>query len=363
MRLLCLLTLACLVSSLIFPLGLRAAESSVFDPAELKVGQVKWILPLKELSPGGKTEWGKIDGQDLFVLDTKNVLHCIDLDKGTHKWIVMLDGSPSYAPTVSSDAIGVVIKDRVVIVRRSSGSRVLDRQIEFTPCTPLVANRDVGYAGCLYKEKLHAIDTGRGLTGWTFRFADIMSTAPVLAGSGSDLFLYATTHAGTVACFDPQLASEPGPRKPEWKHQTGGRITADPFVDGDLLFVAGEDRSLYAFGRLSGTLRWRYMGDVALKDSPLVAGGKVFLTEGNDTVCLDRATGKQLWRAESYNIPAGIVKNIAYLMSDEGKLAMINAESGKEIRIVEPNGVVGVIGNPNAGMLVFTDGAKIHAFK
>ena len=363
MRLLCLLTLACLVSGLIFPLDLRAADSSVFDPAELKVGQVKWILPLKELSPGGKTEWGKIDGEDLFVLDTNNTLHCVDMAKGTHKWVVMLDGFPTYAPTISADAIGVVIKDRVVVVLRSNGSRLLDRRIELTPCTPLVANRDVGYAGCLYKESLHSIDLGRGLSGWTFRFTDIMSTAPVIAGSGSNLFLYVVTHGGTVACFDPQLAYEAGPKKPSWKYQTGGRITADPFVDDDILFVAGEDRSLYAFGRLSGAMRWRYMSDLPLKVTPLVAGGKVFLVVGGDTICLDRATGKELWKAEGYNTPAGIVKTIAYILSDEGKLALFNAESGKEIRVVEARGVVDVIGNPNAGMLVFTDGSKIHAFK
>jgi len=363
MRLLCLLTLACLVSGLILPLDLKAAESSVFDPAELKVGQVKWILPLKELSPGGKTEWGKIDGEDLFILDTNNTLHCVDLAKGTHKWVVMLDGSPSYAPTVSSDAIGVVIKDRVVVVLRKNGSRVLDRRLDFTPCTPLAANGEVGYTGSLYKESLHSVDMGRGQSGWTFRFAEIMSTAPVIAGSGSNLFLYVATHGGTVACFDPQLAIEAGPKKPSWKYQAGGRITADLLVDDDILFVAGEDRSLYAFGRLSGAIRWRYMADLPLKVTPLVAGGKVFLTVGADTICLDQATGKELWKAEGFNTPAGVVKSIAYILSDEGKLALFNADSGKEIRVVEANGVVDVIGNPTAGMLVFTDGSKIHAFK
>jgi|GEM_PF-2414008 len=340
-------------------------ETPVYDPAELKLDKVLWILPLNDLTSTARAEWGKIDGKDLFVLDSKHALHCIDLTQGTHRWVLDLRGAPSFEPAIYPDLVGVTVKDRVVIARRSNGSRIMDKRIEFSPCTSPACTEDVFFVASLYKERIAAIDVGSGIPGWTFRFRKAVTAAPKLYGTGTSLFLYVVAHDGTITCLAPKRAGDMGPKRPAWIYKANGRNVADPVLDNDLLFVASQDGSLYALNRLSGAVKWRFYAGAPLSAAPQVIGDKLFLDSDGSLYCLNRSDGNELWKHEGFNTAAAVVGKTAYLWSEAGQLMLVMADTGKEIRKVEANGVIGVIPNPDpqSGILLFSDGGKIHAFK
>jgi outer membrane protein assembly factor BamB len=80
-----------------------------------------------------------------------------------------------------------------------------------------------------------------------------------------------------------------------------------------------------------------------LHNSPVVAGGRVFVSVGNPNagtpaagiLCLDAATGKRIWKADS---PRGDIRsavsvhnNIVYAVTGEGWVAAYDADSGRPL--------------------------------
>jgi hypothetical protein len=62
---------------------------------------------------------------------------------------------------------------------------------------------------------------------------------------------------------------------PAWVFRTGAYATASPVVDGDLLFIAGRDRHLYALDRRTGRIRWGYPISQEVKLPALIVNADV----------------------------------------------------------------------------------------
>jgi outer membrane protein assembly factor BamB len=110
--------------------------------------------------------------------------------------------------------------------------------------------------------------------------------------------------------------------KPVWKHEypvkykisypVGPRCT--PTVDGDVVYTLGAMGDLYAFNKADGKVIWKknLKADYDVKNMavwgyaahPLVDGPKLVVVaggEGSQIVALEKATGKELWKAENGN--------------------------------------------------------------
>ncbi len=365
--------LSVLVLSLFaFPIlcGALAAGSgdTLFSPGCLDLEKQVWQVPIGEFS-GGKMIVGAIaDGNDLFILDSGDTLHCIDLKKGVHKWILKLPGTPTFKPVLSGESVAMVIKDRVIVVKRSTGSRITDRKIKDAPCTGIVHLDRSVYAGALYKERFISVDTSTGITGWAYRFADIVSATPVLYGQGSNLFLYAASHDGSIVCLPSRAAAEAKPEKPVWKHVTGGRLVADPVADRDTLFVPSTDGSLYAFNRMSGAIKWKFFASGALVESPKLIGNLIFQKVGDKIHCLDWASGAEKWSVEGCFAVVGKVGSQVYLWSKENGMLVVGLESGEIEKKVEPGKYhsdiqAPVIFNPTEGTILCHNGQTVFAIQ
>jgi len=86
----------------------------------------------------------------------------------------------------------------------------------------------------------------------------------------------------------------------------------------------------------------KYTGSVhVLHNSPVVAGGRVFVSVGNPNaaapgagvLCLDTATGKQLWKADSpkgdIRSPVSVHKQVVYALTGGGWVAAYDAATGR----------------------------------
>lgn len=102
-----------------------------------------------------------------------------------------------------------------------------------------------------------------------------------------------------------------------WATRIGGRHDdeyggprATPTVDGDLLYVTDTDGDVVCLESATGAVRWRrsmprdfggrMMSSWMFSESPLVDGDRVIVTPGGAKaamVALDKATGKDIWRA------------------------------------------------------------------
>ncbi len=106
----------------------------------------------------------------------------------------------------------------------------------------------------------------------------------------------------------------------QWKTRIGAAWTEDqyagargtPTTDGELIYAIGTEGDLMALEAATGKVRWkkslpgdfsgRMMSGWKWSESPLVDGDRLVVTPGGPStllVCLEKATGKEIWRTKA----------------------------------------------------------------
>jgi outer membrane protein assembly factor BamB len=117
-------------------------------------------------------------------------------------------------------------------------------------------------------------------------------------------------------------------------------LATNPVTDGERLFVAGLDQSLWAFDT-QGTMLWRFRTPQPLRVQPAVAGGKVFCEiPGSGLTALDATTGEIAF--VNANVKGTVIasRQGKLLVWDGRDAVLIDADKGDEIERVSLPGVV-----------------------
>ena len=133
-------------------------------------------------------------------------------------------------------------------------------------------------------------------------------------------------------------AYDPATGKELWRSTVlkGNRVIPSPTAAGDTVYaVQGMRGPLFAIqGETSGAgssplVRWKYTGATPDAASPLVAHGLVFLaTNDGMGVCLDAATGAELWKerlAKAFRASPLAVGNNVYFFGKDGRTTVVEA--------------------------------------
>jgi outer membrane protein assembly factor BamB len=330
---------------------------------ELKLGELGWKFPLNDYAEGASAAWTVIDGEDLFLLDSRHTLHCLKLNQGVHKWILELPGAPSFPMGISQDALGLVIKDRMILVRRATGSRYLDKALAILPATAPAVTMDAAYVGLFIQNRMVSVDADTGIAGWSYRFKDFVMVPPRIYGEGANKFLYVAATDGAVIALSPKPARSAAPTKPEWIFTTQGPNRAEMAFAGDLLLVASEDSSLYAFNRLTGYITWKHFAGVPLTKAPQVVGNNVYQLSDKTFACLSLENGAKKWTYDGGVELATQIQGVAYVTTGSGTLAILDAESGKLFKEAPLIGGVKAVPNVHSEMLILQAGTDLFGLK
>jgi outer membrane protein assembly factor BamB len=329
---------------------------------DLKLRDVRWKFPLAEYAKDATVTQLVAEGEDLFVVDSKNRLHCLELDRGVHKWILDLPGQPSQALGLSDDTLGIVVKDRLILAKRKNGSRFLDKSLTIFPATPPAVTLYGAFVGVFIQNKLVALDGTTGTAGWSFRFNKFVTAAPKIYGTGAEMLLYAASNDGSVACLQPRPALGAAPAKPNWIFKAKGPNTADLAVSGKYLFVSSEDTSLYALNRLTGGIEWKFYAGVPLKKTVQIKDDSVYLKTDRSFYCLDITNGNEKWTFDKGAMLAAVVNDVAYVWTQDHNIALLDKASGKILKEVPGAGTC-IIPNTGTDMLLIGMGTEIYGVK
>lgn len=159
-------------------------------------------------------------------------------------------------------------------------------------------------------------------------FSPTETATPVL--DPAQTRLYVGTRDGKVRCrFRGRTA---------WVFQARGAILASPLVDGETLYVAGGDGSVYALNRFTGTVRWQADINEELTTQPTGSGGRLFVMSSEQSVtALDMKDGKRLWKFHR-DAPGGftirgdaqprVAHDTVYVAFAEGSVAALQPKDG-----------------------------------
>ena len=77
---------------------------------------------------------------------------------------------------------------------------------------------------------------------------------------------------------------------------TDGIVLAGPASAGDLIYVASEDKNLYALDAATGQKRWWFTAQTGIYTPPVLADGVVYACSRDGRVhALDADNGNQRW--------------------------------------------------------------------
>jgi outer membrane protein assembly factor BamB len=80
-----------------------------------------------------------------------------------------------------------------------------------------------------------------------------------------------------------------------WRYATRGPVQCEPLyvVEEDAVYFGSSDGALYKIAASDGTLAWRFSTNAEVARVPVIEGDSVYFANANDTIfAIDRATGK-----------------------------------------------------------------------
>lgn len=126
-----------------------------------------------------------------------------------------------------------------------------------------------------------------------------------------------------------------------WRFKTGDAIKSSPVIGGGRVFVGSDDEHVYAIDLEGGTKVWAFKTDNTVEAPPLLVGDKVFVGSSDGFLyALDAATGDLKWK---YETPDRILGSANWTRSPQGdrvwilvggydsKLHAVDAETGEGV--------------------------------
>jgi outer membrane protein assembly factor BamB len=250
---------------------------------------------------------------------------------------LMLIAACSKDKEIDPPAELVDIKPQLTIQKRWSASLGGDSERLRLALKPFVLGDRVFSAS--YDGEVAAFTADRGKRLWLTKTKAKVSAGPA---ANEDIVLVGTADGEVIA-----LSAADG--KQRWRQQLTSEVLAPPLVTNDFAVVRTVDGGLHELTLTDGTIRWTYsdtMPRLSLRGTapPVLAGDAVIAGFDNGkVVSIDLQSGDVLWetlvsaprgrteleRLVDIDAPAQVVGDDIFVVSFQGRIAMLARESGQ----------------------------------
>lgn len=230
--------------------------------------------------------------QDIVVvLDRSSEVVALETTTGERRWASSLANKLTKFVGIARDPLdpGRVIvssESDAYVMAATTGTLLARETYARVVDTPPVMAGNVAIFGTLTGEVM-AHMMGRSVKAWGFQSGGAVTAAPVRLADGT---IAAVSQAGDV-----MFLTSRGQMLGRGRILKG--LGNDPVTDGNLLYIAGLDQSIWCFAP-SGSQIWRYRTSDPLRSQPAVLNGVVYCDVPRDgLVALESISGKELWKS------------------------------------------------------------------
>jgi outer membrane protein assembly factor BamB len=212
--------------------------------------------------------------EDIFCVTESNsssLKHLIRFSRqsGHAVWYEDLKGTINHAPTtyhypatlLRDPELYYTQLDKVICLDLDTGRKKWERELSFPVSTPVAANESHIFLGSDLK-RAYAVPKNLKVEDWTYLTKGRIEARPLLAG---DKVVFAS-HDGSVTGLIPSVGWD---KVRSWKFNTGDRIRSDLAFHDRYIFVGSADYKVYCL-RLDGTVRWSFVAQAAINESPVI---------------------------------------------------------------------------------------------
>ncbi len=260
------------------------------------------------------------DGR-FYVVTTRNVLSCIELESGLTQWMYDLKRRPDGPPGFNSEYVVISAGDTIRVIDRVAGVDKWRFETDIQPCSRPLVRENVFAFGC-WNGDVCGFKFGDRHPRWRFRTGAGVFSAPMMYGG----FLLAATDKGTLVRYNTASKMRSG------DSDIGGRPVGDLVGTANLAFVGSENFELVAFRAVDGRKAWAHGGGGRAVQGPWLSldGEVVYYAAKDDGMyALTAATGKVRWRLAEGLRPIAVSGDDLYVLRTDGVVCNVNADTGK----------------------------------
>jgi hypothetical protein len=301
----------------------RAAAFGINHDTYSRLGYRHQWSGFPVMSPGAQVREFDILGDALVVMDEENMLTVMRTSTGAINW------SDQVGPHLTKFVGNIRDGNRLLV---SSESDVFTYDIETSTLldkehlNKVVNTRPLQVGNILIYGTASGEIFGQikeaGFRAWGNTIDGAIEIDPVLLGNTIGF----VSHTGSVQFVDGVTGTTLG------RNRIFDGPGADLAASETMMFVASLDRSLYAFDINGAVPRWRRRTDTRLTYPPIYHDGKVYCAiESAGMVCLDAATGREMWTAHNVSGRVVGVRHGRLLVWDGTEAILLDPTSGEVI--------------------------------
>lgn len=271
-------------------------------------------------------------GNRIYGLSDQNFMVSLNREKGNVIFSRPITevGLPVVGLGLYKNELFSVAGNELIEINSDSGMERSAKRLEFGIACPAARNSSYFYVAGTDR-RVH-----------TFRSEDKVQVFEVAAENDSEIasivadedFVVFATEVGNVISITPDRA------KRVWQFDAADGIARPIVKDAESLFAASKDTNVYRLNVRTGKLVWKYQTGAMLENGPRVTERVVYQYACNEGLsAIDKKNGKLLWQlAEGVDLLAE-VDGKAYVMTNTGKLVVMDNKKAKQLCSVDLAGV------------------------
>jgi outer membrane protein assembly factor BamB len=303
-----------------------------------------------------------VHGRDAVVTISRNRVVALDTGTGRERWRTAVKQVTHYAPALDSQTVLVSADDRFIALERASGAPRWEAPVGEHAGGGVLTRTGSDPIALVTTERglVAALDGRTGRARWSVQLpGDIWAAPTADAPAGAGAVLRAGARGETesrLRVFDLATGAV------RWETAVEPGASAPVMHDG--LVVVGEGNGNFAArvvarDIVSGAERWSVPAPASFESgvTPAAGGGDVVVTDHFGTVTLvDARAGKARWQTAVgepiLDTRMVLTARAVVLRTYGGKVVVVDRESGRVLRRVDPSGFP-VGAGTSGGRLIF----------
>lgn len=304
-----------------------ARANMIVDPVDAKrLGYVlRWTSDIAGIH-GNKITRVAVLGDLICVVDGRdNILTALSVRDGTVLWRYQISDRSAtlYEPVRDGKTVIVNSETQIFSFDAETGRLKNIANLEYSVNSAPYMYKGLAIFGGM-NGRVFAHNVEEGFRTW----ASMMSTGIMVRPVGIENRVLAADVTGQYAMYDASFGNR------IWAGRAFARISAQPVMTKDAVYIASEDQALYSVDRFSGDDRigWPYRTDRPLTKGVSAIGNSIYLPLGDEAIiCIDPLNGREVWRRVGQFQPVLLTKDNYVLLNAGRSLVLADNSNGKTV--------------------------------
>jgi outer membrane protein assembly factor BamB len=338
--------------------GGAARANMIVDPVDAKrLGySLRWTSDISS-NVGNHITKIVVLGDMILAVDGKaGVVSALSTRDGSNLWVYpMSDKSATlYEPFRDGNLIIINSETQVFTFVADTGQLIGVSNLEYSVNSAPYYYKGLAIFGGM-NGRLFAHHVKDGFRTWAY----MMSTGIIVRPVGMGEQVFAADVSGQYAMYEAAT----GTRK--WAGRSFARISAQPVITKDAVYLASEDQALYSLDRFTGDDRvgWPFRTDRPLRQGVSVIGASIYLPLGTESlISIDPLSGREVWRRQGQAQPVLITKDNYVLLNTTRALVLADNSSGKTVLQLPSKPIQTVLTGPDGSLIILGQDGKLQRY-